>query len=138
MIVFAGFERGMRQNSIIQYDFNSKIWSEIEADKAFTPPQPRAGHSAVIYEDKLYIFGGKDEDNEKLRDFWSFDLNTKAWEQLECEEQSIISRSGHSACVFQDYMIICAGIHEVTKELDDLAAYSFKNKKWIHMFKDPV
>ena len=35
-------------------------------------------------------------------------------------------------------MIIFAGIHEVTKELDDLAVYSFKNKSWTHLFKDPA
>ena len=86
----------------------------------------------------MYIFGGKDEDNEKLRDFWAFDMKTRLWEQLDCEEQSVISRSGHSACVYKDHMIIFAGIHEVTKELDDLAAYSFKNKKWTHLFQDPV
>lgn len=34
-------------------------------------------------------------------------------------------------------MIIFAGIHEVTKELDDLAVYSFKTNSWTHLFKDP-
>ena len=34
-------------------------------------------------------------------------------------------------------MILFAGIHEVTKELDDLACYNFKNKTWHHMFKEP-
>jgi len=34
-------------------------------------------------------------------------------------------------------MIIFAGIHEVTKELDDLAVYNLKSKKWTHMFNEP-
>ena len=73
----------------------------------------------------MYIFGGKDEDNEKLKDFWRYDFKTKAWEQLECDHPDVSSRSGHSACVYQHYMIIFAGIHEVTKELDDMAVYNF-------------
>lgn len=35
-------------------------------------------------------------------------------------------------------MIIFAGIHEVTKELDDMSVYSFKDKTWNHIFKDPI
>jgi len=86
----------------------------------------------------MYIFGGKDEDNEKLRDFWRFDFKNKTWEELDVENPNIASRSGHSACIFQDHMIIFAGIHEVTKELDDMAAYSFKQNRWFHLFREPV
>ena len=49
----------------------------------------------------------------------------------------IASRSGHSASIYQDHMIIFAGIHEVTHELDDMAAFNFKSRKWVHMFKEP-
>lgn len=31
-------------------------------------------------------------------------------------------------------MVLFAGIHEVTKELDDMATYNFKTKKWTHLF----
>jgi len=34
----------------------------------------------VIYGDKLIVFGGKDESNEKLNDLWAFDLKTRDWE----------------------------------------------------------
>ena len=84
----------------------------------------------------MYVFGGKDEDNEKLNDFWQFDFATNTWTQMEDDqENSIISRSGHSACIYKDYMVVFAGIHEVTKELDDMSAYCFKTNKWIHLFK---
>jgi len=55
-----------------------------------------------------------------------------------CDESSIAPRSGHSCNVYKDYMIIFAGIHEVTKELDDMAAYCFSTGKWIHLFNEPV
>ena len=35
-------------------------------------------------------------------------------------------------------MIVFAGIHEVTKELDDMAAYNFKTKQWMHLFGEYV
>jgi hypothetical protein len=42
-------------------------------------PSERAGHSACIYEKKIYIFGGADKDGEKLNDFWVYDINNKGW-----------------------------------------------------------
>lgn len=73
MVIFGGFERGVWKNSIIQYHFDNNLWEKIEY-KSEEAPIPRAGHSAVIYDNKMYIFGGKDEDNEKLKDLWSFDF----------------------------------------------------------------
>ena len=82
----------------------------------------------------MYIFGGKDEDNEKLKDFWSFNLETHEWVLLDSPGKSVMPRSGHTACVYNHQMVIFAGIHEITKELDDMATYSFKKNKWVHLF----
>jgi N-acetylneuraminic acid mutarotase len=87
MWVFGGFDSGMRQNSVITYDFTTNKWSKITTSGK--GPQPRAGHSAVVHENKMYIFGGKDEDNEKQKDLWCLDLNTFVWEALDCGEDSI-------------------------------------------------
>lgn len=42
-----------------------------------------------------------------------------------------LARSGHSAAVYKDFMLVFGGIHEVTKELDDMLIYDFKNNWWI-------
>lgn len=68
----------MRTNTFAVYDFRFKTWTELEVEGE--KPQPRAGHSAVVYNGKMYVFGGKDEDHEKLRDCWSFDLTANTWE----------------------------------------------------------
>lgn len=86
----------------------------------------------------MYIFGGKDEDNEKLKDLWSFDLINHKWTEILCDSSMIVSRSGHSSCVYKDYMILFGGIHEVTKELDDMIAFSFKKNQWIILFKEYI
>ena len=75
-----------------------------------------------------------------MLDLWAFDFTKNQWEQIDFTldaEVQIASRSGHSASIFQDRMIVFAGIHEVTHELDDMAAYNFKTKKWVHLFKEP-
>jgi hypothetical protein len=47
-----------------------------------------------------------------------------------------LTRSGHSASIYKEFMVIFGGIHEVTKELDDLYIFDFKNKRWIELFEE--
>ena len=41
-----------------------------------------------------------------------------------------IARSGHSADIYGDYMVIFGGIRDVIRELNDLHVYSFTNSTW--------
>ena len=86
----------------------------------------------------MYVFGGKDEDNQKLKDFWQYDFNNQTWKELNQPDNSFVARSGHSACVYNDHMLVFAGIHEITKELDDMAVYNLKTGEWEHLFKAHV
>ena len=102
-------------------------------------PPPRAGHSAILYHDQMIVFGGKDEDNNKLNDIWAFDFPTSKWSEIQLSETNYIKptiRSGHSACLYNDIMIVFGGIHEVTKELNDLCAFDFKQNKWVQFFEE--
>ena len=42
-------------------------------DNKITPCE-RAAHSACIYNQKIYIFGGANKYGEKLNDFWVYDI----------------------------------------------------------------
>ncbi len=65
---------GTRSNELYRYYFKENKWEIIQPMGTTLPPK-RAGHSAVIFGDSLVIFGGKDEDNNKLNDLWEFNLN---------------------------------------------------------------
>lgn len=102
-------------------------------------PKPRSGHSAAIYKDnELYIFGGKDDDDSKLDDLWVFDIQNRKWEQItdELDGTSVgpSPRSGHTASIHGDSMVIFAGIFEITKELNDAFIFDFATKKWSMLF----
>ena len=62
-------------------------------------------------------------------------METHEWQQLDSPDSCVASRSGHTACVYNHQMVVFAGIHEITKELDDMATYNFKEHKWTHLFK---
>jgi N-acetylneuraminic acid mutarotase len=81
MVIFGGFvEGGTRTNAIYRYYFKENKWEAVQPLVAGSLPSNRAGHTAIVYGDSMIVFGGKDEDNNKLNDLWEFNLNTYKWE----------------------------------------------------------
>ena len=74
MLIYGGFVNGERTSEIYKYYFKDNKWEFVQSLGDRVPPK-RAGHSAIIYKDSMFVFGGKDEDNNKLNDLWEFNLN---------------------------------------------------------------
>ncbi len=47
-----------------------------------------------------------------------------------------LPRSGHSATLYKDRMLIFGGIYEITKELNDLLAFDFSKGEWSTVFEE--
>ena len=88
--MFGGFINGTRSNDIVALDYDKasntckiKQISENKIDPAY--PIQRAGHAHAAFRETdaqgnlgnlgIYIFGGHDEENNKLNDLWKFDIN---------------------------------------------------------------
>lgn len=76
MYIYGGFIDGEKTSSIYKYSFIENHWEIVEPLPPSAHPSPRSSHSAVIMDSQMIIFGGKDEDNEKLNDTWCFDLTS--------------------------------------------------------------
>jgi N-acetylneuraminic acid mutarotase len=125
MVIFGGFEDGERINSTVIYNMKTNVWQHIKLEEKQARPCPRSGHSAAYADGVMYVFGGKDCDSNKLNDLWSFNLKGNFWTPL-LPTGGVVPcvRSGHSSCMYDGYLVIFGGIVEVTKELNDLFAYS--------------
>lgn len=87
----------------------------------------------------MYIFGGKDEDNNKLNDLWKLDLNTYVWSEIKPTDGfKPLERSGHSCDVYEHYMVIFGGIFEITKELNDFYLFDFRKNRWVTLFEEQL
>jgi len=132
MIVFGGFIDGDRVNSAHRFNFKSGEWSAVLYNNSECKPSARAGHTAVVDENFMYVFGGKDNDDYKLNDLWRLDLNTDTWEKITVDSKSEmpIGRCGHTSVMYNGHLVIFGGILEITKELNDCYIFNFQTKCW--------
>ena len=73
MILFGGFKNdGERCCETYIFHFGDHRWEKILLPSKESPA-PRAGHSAVVNGDDMYIFGGKDSD-VRMNDLWKLNL----------------------------------------------------------------
>eukprot|EP00347_Sterkiella_histriomuscorum_P011091 403373787 len=138
MVIFGGFStNGERSNDIYRYYFKDNKWEKVSA-LGLDAPEPRAGHSSLIFGDSMVIFGGRDVESNKLNDIWVFNFTTYQWESINITDDELkpLARSGHTACLYKDMMLIFGGVHEVTKELDDMMLFDFRNRRWIQFFEE--
>ena len=92
-------------------------WSRMVTTASSQPqhqlPPPRSGAASVVVKGKLFVFGGYGGGTGRLDDFWSFDFETNAWEEVPvrssdkpgCRENNgvVISDSSRSIYLFGGY-----------------------------------
>lgn len=60
MVIFGGFSTdGERSNDVYRYYFKDNKWEKVNM-LGIDAPEPRAGHSALVFGDSMVIFGGRD------------------------------------------------------------------------------
>jgi len=82
-LIFGGYVEGSRVNEcyVAKKLGNTLEWKLI-AHKSPEAPLVRASHSSAVYNGKCYIFGGQDDDNNKLCDLWELDLSTETYKLI--------------------------------------------------------
>ncbi len=60
---------------------NTVVWTALSKGGPASKVQPieRNSHSAVANGQSVFVFGGQDDENNKLGDLWEFNINTKTW-----------------------------------------------------------
>ncbi|KAF1801005.1 hypothetical protein FB192DRAFT_1328584 [Mucor lusitanicus] len=96
-------------------------------------PTPRSGHISVIYDNKLYIFGGINA-SHLYNDIWYFDLATHVWHQISAVGYIPAPREGCAAALVDDTIYIFGGRGLNGCGLGDLCAFRIKSQRW-YMFQ---
>jgi N-acetylneuraminic acid mutarotase len=85
----------------------SDEWSKIDQ----THLSARAWHSAIVYNQNLFVFGGKSS-NGLLDDLHSLQLDTMTWKSITTEGLGPSPRYAHTMCVFSNLLIVAGGIDD--------------------------
>ena len=128
MLLFGG---GMKRDNIWSY-YNDlwKInllserpkWEIVIPDGQAASPPKRFGSAGVTLGNKMYMFGGYNEDSGRFNDLWSFDLVTASWSRLIAHDisSSPPARNAHSAVLRGNIMYVFGGY--LNGKLNDLWA----------------
>lgn len=124
--IYGGFVNGVRTNDLYEYKFSDNTWTLLFDNHPFDDqhpdqpwPCPRSGQAIGATEDRVYVFGGRNDYNEMLDDTWEYDIAGKKWTLIEGDNHPI-GRSQHSLTLFEDKMILFGGIVDITKEINEL------------------
>ncbi len=127
IIVFGG--KGPKNtvyNDLYTFDPDPKKFIWLLANETGEAPAPRYGHTANLYNKKMYIFGGWNG-RHYFNDVITFDLEKMAWNKLETAGPSPMARQGHASCVVGHNLIIQGGFSfnesKYKKSLDNYGTF---------------
>ncbi|XP_052421478.1 actin-fragmin kinase [Carassius gibelio] len=109
-----------------KFDFDSRVWSLLSSVEG--GPGPRHGHSAMTYQDSMYLYGGLQGLREQ-KDLWSWSCASQTWSYINFHSGP--SRLvGHSAVLFKDSMLIFGGGETQSSPQSSLWRFNLTTKTW--------
>eukprot|EP00761_Pharyngomonas_kirbyi_P011021 gb/GECH01011045.1/.p1 GENE.gb/GECH01011045.1/~~gb/GECH01011045.1/.p1 ORF type:complete len:590 (+),score=80.22 gb/GECH01011045.1/:1-1770(+) len=92
---------------------SSILEHSVETTKTKLYPPPRRGHSAVIKDDQMIVYGGIGKDDEVLNDVWILHFESHpqvTWETIitHSQEESV-PRFGHNSVVWGNRILVLGG-----------------------------
>lgn len=137
VLVFGGKSNGYSKN-LWRLDSNSFKWQKL--DYTGDGPAGVYGHSAVLHENKMIVFGGYDNEQGLSSDLHVLDLDTNTWERRsprgvangEINEDGNLPkpRYGHSAILHDGRMFMFGGRGSKNLVFSDLWVYSIDANQW--------
>lgn len=92
---------------------------------------PRKEHSAVVYDEKMLVFGGCSPiADESELEFIQFDANKRMWSAVPQIGQRPSGRRGHSCTMYECNMMVFGGANNKQKLLNDLWVYDVHTSLW--------
>eukprot|EP01124_Arcella_intermedia_P025632 TRINITY_DN4624_c0_g1_i2.p1 TRINITY_DN4624_c0_g1~~TRINITY_DN4624_c0_g1_i2.p1 ORF type:complete len:299 (-),score=46.46 TRINITY_DN4624_c0_g1_i2:193-1089(-) len=104
-------------------------WQPLECKGSY--PR-RHNHSGVLYQGKLYIFGGQVDGEAYSNQIYTLDCSTYLWQELTPLGPCPSARHGHSCLLYGDYMLLFGGRDGRNNPHfgNDLWIFNLQNNSW--------
>lgn len=128
--IFGGFSKGKHLNSLHFYNPETRSVKLIETDES---PCARINSAIEIYQDSIYLFGGKDSDGKYLNDLWIFDIKKSKWSEITKDSKLTDipkGRSGHTLTLFKENLYVFGGKSGNIHENNDFWKFDIKKQQF--------
>lgn len=117
----------------VNYRWNVLKTPEANQPQYYDIPYQRYGHTAVVYNELVYVWGGRNDD-AACNVLFCFDTTTHLWSRPKVSGDIPGARDGHSACVINSCMYIFGGYEEETDQFSqDVHMLNLKTLEWSYI-----
>lgn len=130
------FDLGMVTLFILEY----YTWKEVPYTSKYKVPK-LYGHTSFIGRDKMYVFGGKDDNGHVSWDLWSFDFITSHWTQIIPSDPLFHPPKRYFAAsiTYHKKALIFGGTNDEIAGLSDLWTFDYSTNEWMEISaKNPI
>ncbi|XP_032880723.1 leucine-zipper-like transcriptional regulator 1 [Amblyraja radiata] len=117
------------------YDIGAARWiwwhETFSCEPAKQAPKNRKGHSAVVFEAQMFVYGGYVDIMGPSQEFWSFGFDAKDWCPVLCSAGGVGPgpRYSHSAVVYCSGMYLFGGLVGLVEQ-NDFWKWDFIGSTW--------
>jgi len=128
MLVFGGSDGRSRFNDLWELNLSERRWTRILTQQ-MAAPRSRFAHTAVMYNNAMFVFGGWDG-QDTLQEFFEYNVSSNMWIQLPLRGTAPRARYRHTSVVCGDAMFMFGGVDKAQYRFPDLHEYNFITKSW--------
>ncbi|UXI20195.1 cytosol aminopeptidase [Sarcoptes scabiei] len=135
MFVIGGEYFNYPEQFLISYDLKLKKWDNVVLNTA-EQPNERFGHSVIIFNHTLIIFGGILRNGTVVSELWAFNVLLKQWfiiDGLSMTNSDFccpLASMGHTATLVNNMMIIIFGYNPTYGYLNHVQHFNLDNFGW--------
>jgi len=136
MYVFGGRTNGKGErnflNDVWYYNFEASLWRQL--DTQGDQIAERWNHAGVLYDGKLWTFGGQTKSGYS-NDLFTLDLDSGVWKKVVTVGIQPGGRHGHTCSVWRDKMVLFGGRDGFKPAHfgNDLWLFDFALCSWLHI-----
>eukprot|EP01080_Neovahlkampfia_damariscottae_P005360 gene5360-9168_t len=134
LFISGGDAKNQYFKEILVYDTATSKWL---ATKNLPPSMPnsRSGHTCNLYNNKLYIYGGKQK-HKYLSSLVILDLLTNEWRKPKFSQDNLKTRGAHTATILNHCLYIYGGLTPSEEDnsliyLPDIIIFDLIKERWL-------
>ena len=129
MFVFGGGDGKRWLNDLIVFNITQSEWSGPIETRGNSPPSGRLQHAAVVFDKKLFIFGGEPDRFRQLNDLFCLDTTTMTWSEPIVDGIPPSPRVSVTGCLVNNTVYFFGGF-DGQKWLNDLHTLNLESMVW--------